>query len=107
MTGRGQAKPAGWADDRLMQAYDLIYAVQQDGKNLGINQAFEKVLGKIEDLDTTLSEAVLEGVPDDVAGSTLRKQAEHARKPWHEPRSWEDRDAHGLRVHGLTEGDLP
>lgn len=99
--------PSGWSDDRLMEAYDLIYAVQQDAKANGIHLTVEKLLSGVEDADTDLAEAVIESIPDDVAGSTLRKQAEHARTPWNEARSYEDRDTHGLRVYGLTESDLP
>jgi hypothetical protein len=68
-----------------MEAYDLIYAVQQDAKANGLHVSFEKLLSRVEDADTDLAEAVTESIPDDVAGSLLRKQAEDARTPWNEP----------------------
>lgn len=35
------------------------------------------------------------------------KWREDRTTPWAEPRSYEDRNDHGLRVHGLREEDLP
>jgi hypothetical protein len=35
-----------------MEAYDLIYAVQQDAKANGLHVSFEKLLSRVEDADT-------------------------------------------------------
>ena len=48
--------PSGWADDRLMQAYDLIWEVQQANINLSIEPEFGDLLKAIERADEILSE---------------------------------------------------
>jgi len=49
--------PTGWADDRLMNAYDLIWEVQQANKALGIEPDFRNLLKQIEDAAAVLTEA--------------------------------------------------
>lgn len=53
-------KQSGWADDRMMQAYDLIWEVQQTHKPLGIEPEFRALLGQIEACDNVLVEAAKE-----------------------------------------------
>ncbi len=47
----------GWADDRLMQAYDLIWEVGQASKALGMDRDFTKALGQIEYVSTEMAQA--------------------------------------------------
>ena len=41
---------SGWADDRLMQAYDLIWEVERDNKALGVEPEAKAILAAIEAL---------------------------------------------------------
>ena len=47
----------GWADDRLMQAYDLLWEVQRENKPLGFDRDFDKLLSTIEDLSGGMAQA--------------------------------------------------
>jgi len=49
--------PNGWADDRLMRAYDLIWEVQQLNKAIFLDDRFKLVLGDIEWLSTAIANA--------------------------------------------------
>jgi len=42
--------PSGWADNRLMQAYDLIWEVERDNKALGVDPEAKAILAAIEAL---------------------------------------------------------
>lgn len=53
-------KQSGWADDRLMQAYDLIWEVQQAHKHLGIEPDFRALLKQVGAADNVLVEALAE-----------------------------------------------
>ena len=44
------ATPNGWPDDRLMQAYDLIWEVERDNNALGIDPDVKAILKAIEAL---------------------------------------------------------
>ena len=46
---------SGWADDRLMQAYDLIWEVQRDNANLSIEPEFGDLLKHVENADDVLA----------------------------------------------------
>ena len=51
-----QRTPNGWADDRMMQAYDLIWAVRHDNKTLGVEPEFRALCIAIEAADDLLAE---------------------------------------------------
>lgn len=44
------ATPNGWSDDRLMQAYDLIWEVERDNNAFGIDPEVKAILAAIEAL---------------------------------------------------------
>ena len=44
----------GWADDRMMQAYDLIWAVQRDNAAKGVKFEFDCLLRLVEAVDEIL-----------------------------------------------------
>jgi len=46
----------GWADDRMMRAYDLIWEVMKANEARGINNEFTAVLRAVEAADETLIE---------------------------------------------------
>lgn len=48
--------PTGWADDRLMQAYDLIWEVRQDHKPFGIEPEFRALCMAVEAADDLLKQ---------------------------------------------------
>ncbi len=71
----------GWSDDRLMNAYDLLWDVQQASKELGIDADFVRVLASIEVLSGTMAEvrAELDNDPQadalaDIARDTVRAE---------------------------------
>lgn len=47
----------GWADDRLMKAYDLIWEVMKANEARGITNEFAAVLRAVEAADETLIES--------------------------------------------------
>lgn len=48
--------PTGWADDRLMQAYDLIWETMKAHEAKGIASEFAALLRAVEAADKTLFE---------------------------------------------------
>ena len=46
--------PNGWADDRLMQAYDLIWEVERDNNQFDIDTDVRNILASIELLSSTI-----------------------------------------------------
>jgi dsDNA-specific endonuclease/ATPase MutS2 len=62
--------PTGWADDRLMDAYNIIWSVWLDNDALPIKQKFDFALAVIEEADTALAKAH----PD--AGGSHEKMSE-------------------------------
>lgn len=47
----------GWADDRLMQAYDLIWEVEQANKSLRMENDFNRALSNLEHLSALIAQA--------------------------------------------------
>lgn len=47
----------GWADDRMMTAYDLLWEVWQANKEHGIDPEFTKLLASIEAASGIIVEA--------------------------------------------------
>ena len=51
-------KQMGWADDRMMQVYDLIWEIQRTHAALGITSEFQALLKAVEDTDDLLCEVM-------------------------------------------------
>lgn len=46
----------GWADDRLMQAYDLIWEVEQANKTIGLHNEFKALLASVDKISADIAE---------------------------------------------------
>ena len=66
----------GWADDRLMQAYDLIWEVQEASKALGINNDFIAILAMIETVSGVMAEVSAEQEEENRAEAKAEARAE-------------------------------
>lgn len=78
MIRAAHATAAGWADQRLADAYDLIWAAQQDHKAAGIGGLFNKLLSAVEGVDDHLSAAVAD-MADEAAAVRLQQASDIIR----------------------------